>query len=136
MVKILESTVKLFIYEKIIISLFIAFIIGTVLAVIWGMHMLLSFIVGYMAGCLYFLLISYSTYSIFKRRYDKIRIFHFLGFFFRYFSMAIIFIFFIKYSDINIFALVGGMIVVHLALVISAFLKKTSLIRGGIYGRG
>lgn len=132
---ILQRPITRFIYEKIIFSLIVALIIGAAAGILWGFQVLLSFFAGYIIGCIYFLLISCGTGFLLKNKSGKVRKTHFLAFTLRYLLMALVLACLIKYTNINVFALIAGLTVINIALVISTFAKKAFTGEGGEYGR-
>jgi hypothetical protein len=134
-VNILQNSIARFVFEKVVISIAAALLIGTAVGMLWGSRILLSFISGYVTGCIYFLLLSHSISYIFNRKPGKVKKLHFSTFAVRYSLMALILASLVKYTNINVFAFIAGLTVINAALFISAFMKKAVPGGGGEYGR-
>ncbi|MEG0371877.1 MAG: ATP synthase subunit I [Clostridium sp.] len=118
-----------FIISKTKIFSIVSIFIASTIILFFGLNMGLNYYCGFFIGTINFILLSVGSYRMLDnaaggRASSKFE--QSLFFTFRYFLVASILVICIKYLDANVFALVIGLLTIHIALLITAIKNNLS----------
>jgi hypothetical protein len=119
----LKSLIIKFVLEKLRIMVIFGTFLAVVLFVAFGKNIFVDYTIGFVTGCVNFVVLSIGTEMIVSGKPKKLRIIHFLFFTFRYLLIALILIELVRSQDANLFAVAGGLLTNNLALILYTFGK-------------
>jgi hypothetical protein len=123
MVKCLNSLMIKFVSQKLKVAVIIGVILGTILFIGFGKNIFMNYAIGFIVGCMNFVLLSLGMNLIVSNKPKKVRIIQFLFFTLRYLLIAYILIELVRSYNANIFAVAGGLLTNNAALTLWAFEK-------------
>lgn len=119
----MDSNTLEFIINKTKIFLIVSIFIAAIITILFGFNMGLNYYYGFFIGVLNFIGLSIGTSKTINNAAEgngNGKRNQTIFFFFRYFLVAGLLIISIKYLNANVFALVIGLLTIHMSLLISA----------------
>lgn len=119
----MDSKLIDFILEKTKVFLIVSLFIAAIIIIFFGFRMGINYYSGFFIGVLNFICLSIGSSRIIVSPVEKKKkssFEQFLFFVLRYIIVAGLLVALVKYQDANVFALVIGLLTIHIALLISA----------------
>lgn len=123
----LKNSMFNFLFQQLKIAVIIALAITIVLFLTLKGEICFAYFVGFLMGCINFVLLSLGSDIILNVRPRGASVINSLFFALRYLIIVLVTIKFVTLNHGNIFALVGGLITMHVAILVSAIRRRNLL---------
>jgi hypothetical protein len=123
-----KSYLLVFFKEKIINAVILGTLIGMVILISLGDKIFVNYIAGFLTGVLNLVFLTIGCEIIISFKPLVARIAHFVFFALRYIVIALFIVYYYLHKDANIFAVIGGLLVMHTSIFV--FEMKKHLFSG------
>lgn len=118
-----KSYLLKFLKQKLMNAVLLGIIIGSILFILFGKEMLVNYFVGFLIGVLNLVFLTLGCELIISFKPLAARIAHLLLFALRYIAIASFIVYYYWHKNANIYAVIGGLLVMHISIFISEMKK-------------